>query len=94
MTTANWKTQVFGKIMSLLYNNPHRVVEYRVRDTEGNCTAVNLCNGGPEDACASPHEPRAWSSPIFVDYLSPGQAAWQDASASAHLSSRQQSPLE
>jgi quercetin dioxygenase-like cupin family protein len=36
MTTANWKTQVFGKIMSLLYNNPHRVVEYRIRDTEGN----------------------------------------------------------
>ena len=36
MTTANWKTQVFGKIMSLLYNNPHRVVEYRVRDTDGN----------------------------------------------------------
>ena len=64
------------------------------RDTEGNCTAVNLCNGGPEDACASPHEPRAWSSPIFVDYVSPGQAAWQDAPASAHLSPRQPSQLE
>ena len=36
MPTANWKTQVYGKIMSLLYNNPQRVVQYRVRDQNGN----------------------------------------------------------
>ena len=36
MPTANWKTQVYGRIMSLLYNNPHRVVQYRVRDAHGN----------------------------------------------------------
>ena len=35
MPVANWKTQVYGKIMSLLYNNPHRVVQYRVRDKHG-----------------------------------------------------------
>ncbi|MCH2200895.1 MAG: cupin domain-containing protein [Fuerstiella sp.] len=36
MPTANWKTQVYGRVMSLLYNNPHRVVQYRVRDDQGN----------------------------------------------------------
>ena len=36
MPTANWKTQVYGRITSLLYNNPQRVVQYRVRDEYGN----------------------------------------------------------
>ena len=35
MTVANWKTQVYNKIQSVLYNNPHRVVQYRVRDEAG-----------------------------------------------------------
>ncbi len=36
MPTANWKTQVYGKIISLLYNNPQRVVQYQVHDEHGN----------------------------------------------------------
>ena len=41
-------------------------------DEEGRCTEVNLC-GGPDradvlDDCLAEHEPRAWSSPIFVDF--------------------------
>jgi mannose-6-phosphate isomerase-like protein (cupin superfamily) len=36
MTIANWKTQVYGCVQSLLFNNPHRVVRYRVRDEHGN----------------------------------------------------------
>lgn len=35
MTIANWKTQPFNVIQSLLFNNPHRVIEYRVRDAQG-----------------------------------------------------------
>jgi len=35
MTIANWKTQVYGCVQSLLFNNPHRVVRYRVRDEQG-----------------------------------------------------------
>jgi mannose-6-phosphate isomerase-like protein (cupin superfamily) len=32
---ANWKTQVYGCIQSLLFNNPHRVIRYLVRDDHG-----------------------------------------------------------
>ena len=35
MPIANWKTQVYNVIQSLLFNNPHRVVEHRVRDEQG-----------------------------------------------------------
>jgi hypothetical protein len=39
-------------------------------DEKGECVEVNLC-GGPDardDDCLAEHEPRAWSSPIFVDF--------------------------
>lgn len=36
MPVANWKTQVYNVLQSLLFNNPHRVIEYRVRDSDGN----------------------------------------------------------
>jgi mannose-6-phosphate isomerase-like protein (cupin superfamily) len=35
MTIANWKTQVYGCVQSLLFNNPNRVVRYLVRDERG-----------------------------------------------------------
>jgi mannose-6-phosphate isomerase-like protein (cupin superfamily) len=35
MNIANWKTQVYNVVQSLLFNNPHRVIEYRVRDADG-----------------------------------------------------------
>jgi hypothetical protein len=41
------------------------------RDADGKCTKVNMCYGdyrsGASD-CTAPAEPRAWSSPIFVDF--------------------------
>ena len=41
------------------------------RDASGKCVKVNLCYGdyrsGASD-CTAPAEPRAWSSPIYVDY--------------------------
>jgi mannose-6-phosphate isomerase-like protein (cupin superfamily) len=36
MSIANWKTQAYGCIQSLLFNNPHRVIRYLVRDAAGN----------------------------------------------------------
>jgi quercetin dioxygenase-like cupin family protein len=35
VTIANWKTQPYGVVQSLLFNNPHRVVRYLVRDGQG-----------------------------------------------------------
>jgi hypothetical protein len=43
-------------------------------DEKGECVKVNLC-GGPDardDDCLGEHEPRAWSSPIFVDFRADG----------------------
>ncbi len=36
MTKANWKTQPYNIIQSLLFNNPNRVIEYQVKDDQGN----------------------------------------------------------
>jgi hypothetical protein len=43
------------------------------RDAEGNCTKIQPCPGpeGNADQCLSPVEPRAWSSPIYVDFARP-----------------------
>jgi hypothetical protein len=39
------------------------------RDATGNCVGeVKLCGGDPKDDCLAEHEPRAWSSPIFLDW--------------------------
>ena len=40
------------------------------RDATGECVEVNPCPGpeGRDDDCLAPHEPRAWSSPIWVDH--------------------------
>jgi mannose-6-phosphate isomerase-like protein (cupin superfamily) len=35
MSIANWKTQVYGCLQSLLFNNSHRVIRYLVRDGQG-----------------------------------------------------------
>jgi mannose-6-phosphate isomerase-like protein (cupin superfamily) len=35
MSIANWKTQADGCVQSLLFNNPHRVIGYLVRDEHG-----------------------------------------------------------
>jgi len=38
-------------------------------DANGRCIEVDLCGDEAEDGdCLGEHEPRAWSSPIFVDY--------------------------
>jgi hypothetical protein len=39
------------------------------RDANGDCISVDLCpgDGGPSSDCLSPAEPRAWSSPIWVE---------------------------
>ena len=35
MSLANWKTQTYNVIQSLLFKNPHRVIEYSVMDESG-----------------------------------------------------------
>lgn len=35
MSHANWKTQPYNVVQSLLFNNPHRVIEYSVRGEDG-----------------------------------------------------------
>ena len=35
MSVANWRSQCYNVIQSLLFNNPNRVIAYRLRDDEG-----------------------------------------------------------
>jgi len=35
MSIANWKTQCYGGVQSLLFNNPHRVIRYLVPNEHG-----------------------------------------------------------
>jgi quercetin dioxygenase-like cupin family protein len=35
MSIANWTTQAYGCVQSLLFNNPHRIIRYLVRDERG-----------------------------------------------------------
>ncbi len=35
MPKANWKSQVYNVVQSLLYNNPQRVIGYLVRNEDG-----------------------------------------------------------
>ena len=38
MPVANWQTQSYNVIQSLLFNNPNRVITYQVKDEQGNWT--------------------------------------------------------
>jgi mannose-6-phosphate isomerase-like protein (cupin superfamily) len=35
MAKANWRTQAYSVIQSLLFDNPHHVIHYHVRDDQG-----------------------------------------------------------
>ena len=38
-------------------------------DEAGRCVDVDLCGAsGPRDDCLDDHEPRAWSSPLFIEF--------------------------
>ncbi|MEE2664123.1 MAG: DUF3604 domain-containing protein [Myxococcota bacterium] len=41
------------------------------RDPDGACRSVDLCRDDRRDDCLAPNEPRAWSSPIYIDYDPP-----------------------
>ena len=43
-------------------------------DDQGRCTQITPCGSDMplEDDCLSEGEPRAWSSPIYVDYAAGG----------------------
>jgi len=43
------------------------------RDGDGRCIAIDPCGSGAprDDDCLSEGEPRAWSSPIYLDYVAP-----------------------
>ena len=36
MAKANWRTQAYNVVQSLLFNNPRRVIRYCIRDPQGN----------------------------------------------------------
>ena len=35
MPVANWKTQCYNVVQSLLFNNPNRIIQYKVRTEDG-----------------------------------------------------------
>ena len=57
MTVASWKTQTYGCVQSLLFNNPHRVIRYLVRAEGGGWEERGQ---RPADL---PHAPRSRAPP-------------------------------
>ncbi len=58
MTAANWKTQAYNVVQSLLFNNPKRVIEYHVRDSENNWRRVPVAEYPKPQTSASSVESR------------------------------------
>ena len=52
-------------------------------DAEGSCVAIEPCGArtSRDDDCLSEGNPRAWSSPIYVDYIAPPPAPAEPAEA-------------